>query len=107
MGEIADGARKAVANLLLNCAKGEFGQSVMIVHEPKDEQFYDPALPEFVAEKVRDLGFEVGLHEVPFQKEVKDPSSELINAMNLIMNISQFEHCKKSFLESNQKDGWR
>ena len=84
MGEIADDASKAVANLLLNCARGHFGQSVMIVHEPKDEQFYEPALPEFVADKVRGLGFEVGLHEVPFQEEVKDPSPELINAMNSV-----------------------
>lgn len=40
MDEIADGDSKAVANLLLNCAKGETGQSVIIIHEPKDEQFY-------------------------------------------------------------------
>lgn len=52
MDEIADGDSKAVANLLLNCAKGETGQSVIIIHEPKDEQFYDSALPEFVADKI-------------------------------------------------------
>lgn len=84
MDEIADGDSKAVANLLLNCAKGETGQSVIIIHEPKDEQFYDSALPEFVADKVRDLGFEVGLHEVPFQEEIKDPDPGVIKAMNSV-----------------------
>ena len=81
MGEFAEDASKAVENLLLNCAGGHPGQSFLIVHEPADEKFYDPALPEVVAEKARDLGFVVDLQEIPFKKEVRDPSSELTDAM--------------------------
>ena len=79
IGEFAKDASKTVENLLLNCARGHPGQSFLIVHEPTDEQFYDPALPEVVvvADKARDLGFAVDLQEIPFEKEVKDPSPEL------------------------------
>ena len=50
MSELIKNVEQAAKNILFNCAKGEAGDTLLIVHEACDEGYYDPKLHGLVAE---------------------------------------------------------
>jgi len=54
-----------VHNLLVNCARCQAGQRVLIICEIECDGYYDPELANDVVKCATDLGFEAELHPVP------------------------------------------
>ena len=86
MRDYEETSYRAVQNLLINCAQGEPGQSLLIVHEASDEGYYDPQLPGLIGRKATNIGCSVNFCCIPFDENVKDPSPYLNN------RIANFDH---------------
>ena len=57
MKESAFKAGAAIENLLFKCAGGTAGQSLLIVHEARDDGFYNADLHEVIAEHAKKFRF--------------------------------------------------
>jgi len=66
--QLKEGAR----NLLVNCAGLQAGESLLIIHESDDEDWYDAGVTEAVTEVARDLGTNPTLLEVGAPKNEED-----------------------------------
>ena len=77
MSESIKKVEQAAKNILFNCAKGQAGDTLLIVHEACDEGYYDPKLHGLIADQAKKLGFKVTLFEIAFAPDIKDPSPEL------------------------------
>ena len=77
MNESIKNVEQAAKNILFNCAKGQAGDTLLIVHEACDEGYYDSKLHRLVGDAAETLGFEVTLFEIAFAPDIKDPSPEL------------------------------
>jgi hypothetical protein len=79
----ADGAdlRRGALNLLAGCAGARAGESLLIVREPEDEDFFDPALVDALAREAERYGLTVTLREVPFDPEAAALPEELAEAV--------------------------
>ncbi len=63
---------KGAANLLENCGRARAGDRLLIVREPADLDYYEPALVDAVADRGRAIGADVRVVETPF-----DPAGHL------------------------------
>ena len=80
MKKIEYKAKAAVENLLFKCAGGMAGQSLMLVHEDRDDGFYDADLHEVIAENAKELGFFVQFYPIAFDPDVRMMPYDLVCA---------------------------
>ena len=73
-------ARAAIENLLFRCAGGRSGQSLLIVHESDEHDYYDQDLHESIADHAKALGFYVEFFPIRFDPEIKAIPEELEKA---------------------------
>lgn len=74
--------QKGIHNLLVNCAKCQPGQKVLVVYETEDDGYYDPRLKHDVLDVSESLGLAAESHGVPFTKDVTDPDQTLSAKMH-------------------------
>jgi len=65
----ASDIERGAANLLENCAGTSPGDRLLLVHEPVELDYYDPAMVEAVARRGRAIGADVRLVEAPFDPD--------------------------------------
>ncbi len=72
---------KGVRNLLLGCGGLKRGDHLLVMYESADLNYYDRAIIDGVRQGAENLGIVAGFQEVPFVREVADPSAELMSKM--------------------------
>ena len=77
-----DGLRRAVHNLLFNCAGCKTGDTVLIVHEVERDGYYEPELAGAVGEVARELGLDPQSYVAPFNRQVAEPDERLTALMS-------------------------
>jgi hypothetical protein len=75
--DLVEGAR----NLLINCAKLEPGQILLIILEDPATEFYGASLASDVAKTAEQFGIETKTMIIPFHADVIDPPLSIIRAM--------------------------
>ncbi|MCY4300854.1 MAG: hypothetical protein OXC68_03820 [Aestuariivita sp.] len=73
--------RRAVCNLVFNCAGCNVGDRLLIVRETENDGYYEPELALSVADMAQDIGLVVRIYEVPFQPKVCDLDAQLADAI--------------------------
>jgi hypothetical protein len=76
-----DRLTKGARNLLVNCAKCQPGDTLLIVRETDDVDYYDPELCQAIKVVAEGLGLFIQMFGVPLSREVTDPSEELEQMM--------------------------
>ena len=84
MEQLEEKARAAVENLLFQCAEGEPGDTLLIVHEKIDQNYYDANLHWLISEHAKALGFLVRFFPIEFDPDVKAPTADLIEATSSV-----------------------
>ncbi|PHQ97956.1 MAG: hypothetical protein COB40_02600 [Marinosulfonomonas sp.] len=72
---------KGAENLLLACAGMKSGDKLLILYESADHNFFDATIVDAVADSAKQLGILTTQIEVPFSRDVVDPSPECIARM--------------------------
>lgn len=57
-----------IDNLLENCLELDSGQSLSIIREPPDLDYYSPTLPDTIAERAAEAGIKVEVIVAPFNE---------------------------------------
>lgn len=73
--------RTGARNLLINCAKAQVGQSVLIAYEPADLGYFDSAAMDCIAEEARELGLHVRRFDVGFTPDHPKLTPALLKQM--------------------------
>jgi hypothetical protein len=72
---------KGARNLLLNCAKCQPGDTLLIVRETDDIGYYDPELCTAIKNVADDIGLITKMFGVPLSRDVTAPSADLEGEM--------------------------
>lgn len=75
---------KGAYNLLVNCAKCERGQKLLIVYETEDDGYYGPELAQVVEMVGNQLGLVTEMYGVPLYRDVIDPEPALMDKMETV-----------------------
>lgn len=75
--------RAGARNLLLNCAKAQVGQSVLIAHEPASLDYFDDRVVGHVIAEARALGLHVRTYDVGFNPTAPHLPAALLDQMQL------------------------
>ena len=68
-------------NLLVGCGGLKRGDTLLVLYESADLNYYDQAIVDGVRQGAENLGIITSFQEVPFNREVADPSAELMSKM--------------------------
>ena len=66
-----------IDNLLENCLELDSGQSLSIIREPPDLDYYSPTLPDTIAERAAEAGIKVEIIVAPFNEAPKHSQTAL------------------------------
>jgi hypothetical protein len=77
-----DPVAKGAYNLLVNCAKCERGQQLLIVCETEDDGYYCPQLAQVIETVANQIGLVTETYSVPLYRDVLDPEPALTDKMN-------------------------